>query len=341
MKHVARAFDGCFLAMQIAPHPEFGQEHSAHHAAQSRMVLSFERVTKFYGPVIGVNNISCHVGPGITGLLGANGAGKSTLIKLASGQLRPSQGTVRIAEHHAWSTAAKHHLGYSPDLNNFYEEMTGREFVETMARLNGFSRREARERTEFVLAEVGMADRAGRRLAGCSHGMRQRIKLAQALVHDPWLLLLDEPLSGIDPGGRRDINELLLRLAAQGKTILVSSHILVEIEQLSNSILMMSGGRIVASGTLTEVRNLMRFRPLMVEIVAEPARRLAALLAEYPDVQGVEVRDSSLIVRTRNPLEFFAYVAELVCQHGIELRRMQTLDAGADAVFDYLQQGRP
>ncbi|MEX0978963.1 MAG: hypothetical protein WDZ48_08940, partial [Pirellulales bacterium] len=160
-------------------------------------------------------------------------------------------------------------------------------------------------------------------------------------VHDPWLLLLDEPMSGIDPGGRREINELLFRLADQGKTILVSSHILVEIEQLVRSILMMSRGRIIASGTISEVRGLMKYRPLVVEIVAEPARRLAALVAEYPDVQGVEVRDDSLVVRTRNPQEFFAFVGTLVCTHGIVVRRMQTLDAGADAVFDYLQQGRP
>ncbi len=304
------------------------------------MLLSFEHVTKFYGAVIGVNDISCRIGPGITGLLGANGAGKSTLMKLASGQLRPTQGHVRIGEHDAWSTAAKHHLGYSPDLNSFYEEMTGREFVYTMARLHGFSRVEARQRTADVIEEVGMTDRAGRRMAGCSHGMRQRIKLAQALVHDPWLLLLDEPLSGIDPGGRREINELLFRLAAQGKTILVSSHILVEIEQLSNSILMMSRGRIIASGTLAEVRNLMQMRPMVVEIVAEPARRLAALLAENPIVQSVEVRDHALTVRTRNPQQFFGEIGELVCQHGIEVRRLQPLDAGAEAVFDYLQKGR-
>jgi ABC-2 type transport system ATP-binding protein len=312
----------------------------AHHAAEQQMLLSFEHVTKFYGAVIGVNDISCRIGPGITGLLGANGAGKSTLMKLASGQLRPTQGHVRIGEHDAWSTAAKHHLGYSPDLNSFYEEMTGREFVYTMARLHGFSRVEARQRTADVIEEVGMTDRAGRRMAGCSHGMRQRIKLAQALVHDPWLLLLDEPLSGIDPGGRREINELLFRLAAQGKTILVSSHILVEIEQLSNSILMMSRGRIIASGTLAEVRNLMQMRPMVVEIVAEPARRLAALLAENPIVQSVEVRDHALTVRTRNPQQFFGEIGELVCQHGIEVRRLQPLDAGAEAVFDYLQKGR-
>ncbi len=313
----------------------------AHHAVTSSLLLSFDRVTKFYGAVIGINDVTCRVGPGITGLLGANGAGKSTLIKLASGQLRPTQGTVRIGHHDAWSTAAKAHLGYVPDLNNFYEEMTGREFVYTMARLNGYSRREANERTGYVLEEVGMADRAGRRLAGCSHGMRARIKLAQALVHDPWLLLLDEPLSGIDPGGRREVNELLLRLAAQGKTILISSHILVEIEQLAGSILMLSRGRLVASGTLADVRNLMNYRPLVVEIVAEPARRLAALLAEYPHVQAVELRDSALVVRTRKPLEFFRYVGDLACHHDIEVSRMRALDTGADAVFDYLERGRP
>jgi len=317
-----------------------GADLPAHHAAAESLLLVFDRVTKFYGPVIGVNNISCRIGPGITGLLGANGAGKSTLIKLASGQLRPTQGSVRIGQHTAWSTAAKHHLGYSPDINSFYEEMTGWDFVYTMARLHGFSRAVARERTGYAMEEVGMADRARRRLAGCSHGMRQRIKLAQALVHDPWLLLLDEPLTGIDPGGRREINELLIRLAAQGKTILVSSHILVEIEQLASSILMMSRGRIIAAGTLTEVRALMKYRPTVVEIVAEPARRLAGLLAEFPDVQGVEIRSSGLVVRTRNPGEFFAHVGELVCTHGISVVRMQTLDSGADAVFDYLQQGQ-
>jgi ABC-2 type transport system ATP-binding protein len=326
--------------MQRARHGQFAPD-SPHHAPDSATLLSFEAVTKFYGPVIGVNDITCRVGPGITGLLGANGAGKSTLIKLASGQLRASQGSVRIGSEDAWSTAAKRHLGYSPDINSFYEEMTGREFVYTMARLHGFSRVEARGRTEHVLAEVGMGERAGRRLAGCSHGMRARIKLAQALVHDPWLLLLDEPLSGIDPGGRREINDLLFRLADQGKTILVSSHILVEIEQLVRSILMMSRGRLVASGTLAEVRSLMEYRPLVVEIVAEPARRLAALLVENPDVQGIEMRESSLVVRTRNPLRFFGRIGELVCAHNIDLRRMQALDAGADAVFDYLQQGRP
>src|SRR5271156_430141 len=238
------------------------------------MFLSFDHVTKFYGPVIGVNDVSCRIGPGITGLLGSNGAGKSTLIKLASGQLRPTQGRVLLGEHDAWSTAAKQCLGYCPDVNNFYEEMTGREFVYAMTALYGFPLREVRRRTEQALEEVGMSDLASRRLAGASHGMRQRIKLAQALVNDPPILLLDEPLLGVDPGGRRAINDLLVELAARGKTILVSSHILVEIEHLADTILMIARGRLIASGTLDEVRGQLEDRPLLGEIVRSEARRL-------------------------------------------------------------------
>ncbi|MFO1019905.1 MAG: ABC transporter ATP-binding protein [Planctomycetales bacterium] len=168
------------------------------------MDLTFTEVTKFYGAVIGLNNLSCTIGPGITGLLGSNGAGKSTLLKLASGQLSPTQGNVRIGTLNATSTAAKRHIGYCPDHHNMYEEMTGEEFVRTMCALNGFSREEVVRRTAEVLQEVGMTDRAKRKIAGCSHGMRQRFKLAQALVHDPDILLLDEPLTGIDPGAERD-----------------------------------------------------------------------------------------------------------------------------------------
>ncbi|HJT33045.1 MAG TPA: ABC transporter ATP-binding protein [Pirellulales bacterium] len=302
------------------------------------MILSFEHVTKLYGPVIGVNNVTCRIGPGITGLLGANGAGKSTLIKLGSGQLRPSQGQVRFDDLTAWSTAAKRLFGYSPDLDRFYDDMTGREFVVTMARLYGYSGREARRRAELALEEVGMAPRAGRRLGGCSHGMRQRIKLAQALVHDPQVLLLDEPLNGIDPGGRREIKTLLIELAGRGKTLVISSHILAELERLVDRIIMISRGRIIASGTLAEVRGSLEDQPLLVEIASDRPRQLAALLAELPDVRGVEIRDDALTVSTRQPARFFAEVGRLVGEHRFDVRRLQTLDAGAVAVFDYLER---
>ena len=302
------------------------------------MPLTFEHVTKFYGPVIGVNDISCVIGPGITGLLGANGAGKSTLLKLASGQLRPTLGRVRLNEHDAWSTAAKRILGYSPDINQFYEEMTGFEFVYTMARLHGYTRREARERTQLAIDEVGMSDRAARRIAGCSHGMRQRIKLAQALVHDPEILLLDEPMTGIDPGGRREFGELLSKWAERGKTILVSSHLLAEVEQLTDSILMISRGRILAWGTLREIRAMLDDQPFCVELASGQPRRWAERLVAAAEVEAVELHGDSVTVRTREPQRFFALVNRLAVDERLPIDRLATLDSNADAVFGYLQQ---
>jgi len=253
------------------------------------MELVFKSVTKLYGPVIGVNNISVRVGAGLTGLVGVNGAGKSTLLKLASGQLRPTQGAVRIGPFLAWSTRAKTQMGFSPDLNRFYEDMTGRAFVYAMTRLYGYSIRESRRRTARVLEEVGMADRCRRRIGGYSHGMRQRIKLAQAMVHDPSVLLMDEPLTGIDPGGRREIHRLLEQLAARGKTVLVSSHILSEVEHLAERMVMVARGRLVASGSVAEVRSLIDDQPFTVEIAARPLREIAAQLVKLPEVHSVEL----------------------------------------------------
>ena len=304
------------------------------------MDLTYTGVTKFYGPVIGVNDVTFAVVPGITGLFGANGAGKSTLIKLASGQLRPSLGRVAIGEHSTWSTAAKRQFGYCPDLDRFYEDMTGRRFVHTMARLSGYSRFEADERTDACLEIVGMTDRASRKLAGCSHGMRQRIKLAQALVHDPPVLLLDEPMTGIDPVGRRDLSRVLEQLAASGKTILVSSHILGEVETLADRIVMIARGRMIAQGTLAEMRDWIS-EPLTVALETVDARSLAAKLIESGDVTSVEVTDQRLVVRTHDASLLFPLVADAVLSAGADVRRMEVLDAGAEAVFSYLDRQSP
>jgi ABC-2 type transport system ATP-binding protein len=301
--------------------------------------VTFENVTKFYGPVIGLNDVSCRIGAGITGMFGANGAGKSTMMKLASGQLRPSLGRVLIGEQDAWTSAAKRQMGYSPDLTSFYEEMSGREFVETMARLHGFPGSEARQRTEIALREVNMQDRAGRRIGGYSHGMRQRIKLAQAMVHDPEVLLLDEPMSGIDPGGRREMGELFRSFADQGRTVLISTHLLAEVEDLADTILVIARGRAIASGTLPEIRALLADQPLTLGIDVDRPRELAALLVQTPHVRAIEVHGETITLRTLSPTQFHAQFGELVTRQGFEVHRLETLDAGADAVFSYLQQG--
>lgn len=300
--------------------------------------LVFDHVTKLYGPVIGINDVSLRVGPGIVGLLGANGAGKSTIMKLASGRLRATQGRVTIGGHDARGVRAKFLMGYCPDVNSFYEEMTAREFVRTMTQLYGYGLLESRRRAERALERTGMADRAERRLAGCSHGMRQRIKLAQALAHDPRVLLLDEPLTGIDPGGRREINELLRALAADGLAILVSSHLLAEIEQLCDRLVVVAQGRLIAEGTLGELRRLLEDEPLTIRLESPQARRLASLCVELPDTTHIEVHGEALTLRTRNPAQFFAQLGELVTANQLPVERLETLDAGAEAVFGYLQR---
>jgi ABC-2 type transport system ATP-binding protein len=303
-------------------------------------VLLFEQVSKWYGPVIGVNQVTLELRPGITGLVGANGSGKSTLLRLAAGQLRPDLGRVRIAGHEAWSAAAKRHVGYCPETDTFFEELSGRRFVETMARLCGLTAREARRRTAEVLDVVGMSGRAERRLRGYSKGMRQRIKLAQALLHDPELLLLDEPLSGIDPIGRRESVELFLRLAGQGKCLFVSSHELEELEKLTDQVAIMAYGRIAAVGTLTRIRDLLDAHPLSVRLACDQPRALAAALLDLGEVVGVEFGDGDdLVVRARNPRRFFERLNELVLEEDFDLRHLETLDDSTHAILGYLLGG--
>jgi ABC-2 type transport system ATP-binding protein len=304
-------------------------------------VLLFEQVSKWYGPVIGLNQVTLELRGGITGLVGSNGAGKSTLLRLATGQLKPSLGRVTVRGVDAWEWRAKALVGYCPDNDAFYEDMGGRAFVLAMARLCGFDRTEARRRTEAVLDRVGMANRADRKLRGYSKGMRQRIKLAQALLNDPELLVLDEPLSGIDPLGRQEMLELFQGLAAEGKCLLVSSHELEELEKLTDHVAILTRGRIAAVGTVTQIRDMLDDQPLSVRIDAADPRRLAALLVGRPDVVGLDVAAAadSLVVRARNPRRFFEDFGRLVVDEALDITRLEPLDDSAHAVLGYLLGG--
>ncbi len=292
--------------------------------------------------MIGVNQVTLELRPGITGLVGHNGSGKSSLLRLAAGQTRPDLGRVLVKGHDAWTASAKLHVGYCPELDIFYEEMSGRRFVETMGRLGGLSRSEARRRTGAILDQVGMNERADRPIGGYSKGMRQRIKLAQALLHDPPLLLLDEPLSGIDPIGRRESIHLFKELAEQGKCLLISSHELDELEKLTDHVAIMASGRIAAVGTLTTIRDLLDDHPLSIRIRCEQHRRLATLLLECEDVVGLDrvAGDEGLIVRARNPRRFFRKLTDLVIEEGLEINHLETLDESTQDVLGYLLGGR-
>jgi ABC-2 type transport system ATP-binding protein len=311
-------------------------------------------VSKWYGPVIGVNQVTLELRPGITGLVGANGAGKTTLMRLITGQLRPDLGRVEVLGRDAWTAAAKRHVGFCPDLDAFYEELSGRAFVESMARLCGHTRREARRRAAEALEQVRMAGRAERPLRGYSKGMRQRIKLAQALLHDPELLVLDEPLSGIDPVGRSEFIALFHDLAGRGKCLLISSHELEELEKLTDHVAIMARGRIVAVGTVAQIRDRLDDHPLLIHVEVQPGERpveqrqreLAAMLLRLDDVVAVELMSGpgssgcGVLVRARNPQRFFADFMRLVLEELLEVCRLETLDDSAEAVLGYLLGAR-
>ncbi len=303
-------------------------------------LLLFDRVSKWYGPVLALNQVTLALNRGITGLVGSNGAGKSTLIKLATGQITPSIGEVRIRGLDAIDWRARRHVGYCPDHDAFYEDLTGREFVLEMAKLCGFTNTFSRTRTEEVLDRVGMSDRADRRLRGYSKGMRQRVKLAQALLTDPELLILDEPLSGIDPTGRKEMLALFRSFADQGKCLLVSSHELEELEKLTNHVAVMARGRIAAVGTIQQIRDLLDAHPLTLRIDLDNARELARELLAYPDVLSVELLgESALIVKVMNPQQFLKQFAELVTTKNFAVKQLEPLDDSAHAVLGYLLGG--
>jgi ABC-2 type transport system ATP-binding protein len=300
-------------------------------------VAEFCHVTKWYGPVIGVNDVSITLHPGVTGLLGPNGAGKTTLIKLLTGQLRPNLGEVRVRGATAFSANAKRHIGYCPEVDVFYEEMSGRRFVRTMARLHGLSGAEVEEKTELALAEVGMTERADRTLRGYSKGMRQRIRLAQALVHEPDLLVVDEPLNGVDPVGRRELMDLFRSLGERGKAVLVSSHILDEMDDLAERIIFMGRGRVLAVGSVMEIRDLFADQPLQVRVVCAQHRELAAELIRWSQVQSVAVSGpDELSLEITRPESFFRQLAALVAEHGFDVSRLETTDVTTEATFGYV-----
>ena len=301
-------------------------------------VVEFDGVSKWYGNVIGLNKLTLRVGPGLTGLLGPTGAGKSTLLQLATGQLRPSQGAVRVLGHPAWNNPAlTRYIGLCPEQDAFYEWMTGLDFVRTCARLTGMGR-DATAAAEKAMAVVGMTANMNRAIRGYSKGMRQRTKLAQALVHQPRVLFLDEPFTGTDPVARRDLIEVIRGLAASGRSVLVSSHVLHEVEALTPNVVLLHRGRLVAEGDVRQIRDLIDRHPHRIVLVSDDYRALAAKLVRWDDVEGVKVlwREGAVLIETRRPDAFYARLPALSLENGTALREVYSEDDNLEAVFKYL-----
>jgi ABC-2 type transport system ATP-binding protein len=307
--------------------------------AQVGPVVEFHQVSKWYGNVIGVNRLTLRIPAGVTGLLGPNGAGKSTLLQLATGQLYPSQGTVRVLGRPAWNNPSlNRHLGLCPEQDAFYEWMTGMDFVQTCARLSGMNKAEAHEAAMATLETVGMTANRNRPIRGYSKGMRQRTKLAQALVHDPDVLFLDEPLTGTDPLARRDLIDVIHRLAAEDRSVLVSSHVLHEVEALTPNIVLLNRGRLVAEGHVRDIRDLIDKYPHHIVLICDEYRRLAARLLAWEDVEGVRVleKECGVMVETRSPDAFYSRLPAISMEEGTAIREVYSDDDNLEAVFKYL-----
>ena len=302
------------------------------------MIVATEHLSKWYGHVSGLNDVTVSVPEGITGLLGPNGAGKSTFMKLVTGQLRPSTGSVRVFGEPIWGNPSQYRrLGFCPEQDAFYEHMTGIEWVEALAMLHGMEKDAAATAAHRALEAVDLLDVSDRKIGSYSKGMRQRVKLAQAIVHDPQLLILDEPLSGMDPIMRRRTIRLIRDWGRAGRSVVVSSHILHEIEAMTANILLMHNGRVVAEGDIHQIRGLIDAHPHRVSIRAEQPRVLAQRLLAADDVSSVRLEDDAVIVETPRPDSFYARLTEIAASGDAgAIDEITSPDDTLQAVFSYL-----
>ena len=292
-------------------------------------------VSRWYGNVVAVNDVSFSLGPGITGLLGPNGAGKTTILHMIAGFLRPSKGSVRITGRPTWRNHEMYrHVGLVPEKEAVYPFLTGYEFVLMSAKLFGLS--DPAEAAGRAIGMVGMEAAQDRRLGGYSKGMKQRIKVAAAIVHDAQVLLLDEPFSGTDPAQRLQMMEVLRRMAAEGRTIVFSSHILDEVERLAENVLVIVAGRLAASGDFRAIRRLMTDRPHTFTVRSSDNRRLAVALVGDESVFGVELNDEQLTVRTPRFADFIRAAPRIAKAEGIRLQELLPTDESLETVFSYL-----
>ena len=301
-------------------------------------IVAADHLSKWYGQVIGLNDVSVSVPPGITGLLGPNGAGKSTFLKLITGQLKPSKGAIAVLGEPIWQNPKQYfRIGFCPEQDAFYERMTGLEWVTALVRLNGVSDADAQAMAKKGLAMVDLMDAANKKIGAYSKGMRQRVKMAQALAHDPELLILDEPLSGMDPIMRRKTIRIIRDWGRAGKSIIVSSHILHEIESMTANILLINQGRILAEGNVHQIRDLIDEHPHTVYIKADRTRALAREFLTQDDVLSLRFENEAIVVQTGKPDVFYARLTDLAASGELgAIHEVTSPDDNLQAVFQYL-----
>jgi ABC-2 type transport system ATP-binding protein len=307
-------------------------------AAAPASIVAADHLSKWYGQVIGLNDVSVTVPAGITGLLGPNGAGKSTFMKLITGQLRPSKGAITVLGEPIWQNPRLFfRIGFCPEQDAFYERMTGLEWVTALVRLNGAGDAEAAAMAHRALEAVDLLEAANKKIGAYSKGMRQRVKMAQALAHDPELLILDEPLSGMDPIMRRRTIRMIKDWGRAGRSIIVSSHILHEIESMTPNILLINQGRILAEGNVHQIRDLIDEHPHTVYVKADETRALAREFLAYDDVLSLKFEEGAVVVQTGRPDAFYARLTDLAASGAAgTIHEVTSPDDNLSAVFEYL-----
>jgi ABC-2 type transport system ATP-binding protein len=306
--------------------------------SEAPAIIQATQLSKWYGQVSGLNDVTAAIPPGITGLLGPNGAGKSTFMKLITGQIKPSKGSVRVFGEPMWGNPNIYRrIGFCPEQDAFYERMTGLEWVTALVRLNGLNDQEASDAATRALEKVDLMAAAHKKIGAYSKGMRQRVKLAQALVHDPELLILDEPLSGMDPLMRRKTVRLIKDWARAGKHIVVSSHILHEIEAMTSNILLINNGRILAEGNVHSIRELIDTHPHTVFVRGADPRALARKFLAEDDVLSLRFEPGAVVVETSRPDAFYARLTQLATSgEAGSVDEVTSPDDNLQAVFRYL-----
>jgi ABC-2 type transport system ATP-binding protein len=301
--------------------------------------IVFENVSKFYGDVLGVNRVSLSIEPGITSLVGPNGSGKTTLMNLMTGLIRPTRGTMSVlgltpADPERFFRT----VGYCTQFDSFPRSVTGREFIAFSLRLHGLNRAAVARLTEEALQRVGMTEAADRKVAGYSKGMRQRIRLAQSICHKPSVLVLDEPLNGLDPMARAECMALFRQLAREGLHVIISSHILHEVDQLSDRVILLSNGYVVAEGQIHGVREEVQGQPMQILVRCPNPSALAARVFAQDSVVEAKLHDdgAGLLVRTRDAARFYLLLNRMVVDDGLQLESVAPADDDVLSVYQYL-----
>ena len=307
--------------------------------ASTENMIVFEDVSKFYGEVLGVNRINLQIAPGITSLVGPNGSGKTTLMNLMTGLLKPTNGSIRVLGiSPAEPEAIFQKLGYCSQFDSFPRGATAREFIEFYLRVHGYTRAETAELTQTALERVSLVEAADRKVSAFSKGMRQRVRLAQSIAHDPTVLVLDEPLNGLDPMARADIMRLFRQLADAGMYLILSSHILHEVDMMSDNVVLMQNGYVVAEGDVHGVRDEIDEHPIQILIRCDRPQVLAARLFENEHTVEARIHNDrlGLFVKTRRPDDFYLLLNKVITEQKLQVESVAPVDDDLNAVYQYL-----